>query len=667
MEGVSAILERAIAHHQAREFAAAVVEYRRLTAMGIRTALLFQNLGVALFELGAWRDSANALDSAIAMEADSPEIWMNLGHAQSKLGDWSAARDAYTQAVLRAPANAAAHAELGLARHRARDLAGAQSAYRNALALTPDDAGVWNNLGAAAQESGNPDAAIAAFRRASELAPDFAPSHANLGSALADVGERRAARDAFARAVALDPANAGARLGACFAELPILYDTHEQISQARASYSRALDALIAACDPADPSVAAAVGQHHPFYLPYQGQDDAELQRRYGAFVVDAMAHAYPQWAKPMAPLGRAADGRLRIAFVSAYFRDHSVWKLFRGWMEGLDPKRFERMGYWTSPAPDAQTPAARACFERFVEGGFETVAHALERDRPHVVIYPELGMDPICHRLATLRFAPVQCVAWGHPETTGFANVDYFLTSDLMEPPGEAARYTERVVRLPNLSIDYTPPSAQAPRDPAAFGLRESAMKYLCCQSIFKYLPQDDDLLARIAEKVPDSQFAFLGHPTAPALTARFRARLSAAFAARGLDPARHLVFVPWLDPARYASLNASCDLFLDTQHWSGGNTTLEALAQGLPAITWPGATMRARHSYAILRRMELGDAIAPTLDDYVDLAARLGQNRPALADLKARTIDRRAILWRDPAPVAALSEFLERVSGGTA
>ena len=663
MEGVSAILERSIASQQAGDFAAAVSGYRELVAMGIRTALLFQNLGVAHYGLGEWRESAEALESAVALGADTVELWLNLGHVYAKLGASHAALDAYAKAVARAPENASAHAELGLARHRARDLAGAQESYRKALALSPDDAGIWNNLGAAAQESGNPDAAIAAFRRACQLAPDFAPAYANLGSALADVGERAAARDAYARAVALDPSNAGARMGACFSELPILYETPEQIDAARAAYAHALDALIAASDPADPAVAAAVGQHHPFYLPYQGQVDVDLQRRYGAFVGAAMAHAYPQWAKPLAPPPRGAGGRLRIAFVTAYFRDHSVWKLFRGWMEGLDPARFERLGYWTSPAPDAQTPAARACFERFVEGGFETVASALAQDRPHVVIYPELGMDPICHRLATLRLAPVQCVAWGHPETTGFANVDYFLTSDLMEPPGEAARYTERVFRLPNLSIDYVPPAAQAPRDPAAFGLRAAAMKYLCCQSIFKYLPQDDDLLARIAESVPDSQFVFLGHPTAPALTARFRARVSKAFEARGLAPTSHLVFLPWLDRARYASLNASCDLFLDSPRWSGGNTTLEAIAQGLPAITWPGATMRARHVVVRIGRDRVVQFHARENGMRVARAVRLGADRAALADLARRTVERRAILWRDKAPVAALAEFLERVA----
>lgn len=665
MEGISAILERAIGHQQARDFPSAVVEYRRLVDGGIRTGLLFQNLGVCLFETGAWHDSAAALGEAIVLGVDTAEIWLDLGQARAKLGDHAGARAAFANAVARAPGNAHAHAELGLAAHRARDLAAAQAAYRQALALEPDDVRTWNNLGAAAQESGNPDAAIAAFRRATQLAPDFSPAHANLGSALADIGERKAARDAYARAVELDPGNAGARMGACFAELPILYDTPAEIDAARDAYARALDALIATCDPADPAVAAAVGQHHPFYLPYQGRVDVDLQRRYGAFVCAAMAHAYPQWATAPARRPRDAARLIRVAFVSAYFRDHSVWKLFRGWMEGLDRRRFELFGYWTSPAADAQTPAARACFARFVEGGFETIAAALAADAPDVVVYPELGMDPICHRLAALRFAPAQCVAWGHPETTGFPTVDYFLTSDLMEPPGEAARYTERPVRLANLSIHYAPPAAPAARDPAAFGLRAEAVKYLCCQSIFKYLPQDDDLLARIAQGVPDSQFVFLSHPTAPALTAKFRARLSAAFEKRGLSPARHLVLLPWLDRARYAALNASCDLFLDTPRWSGGNTTLEAIAQGLPAITWPGETMRARHTYGILRRMDLSDAVAADLDAYVALAVRLGTDRAALADLAARTALRRDALWRDSAPVADLSAFLERAAAG--
>ena len=98
--------------------------------------------------------------------------------------------------------------------------------------------------------------------------------------------------------------------------------------------------------------------------------------------------------------------------------------------------------------------------------------------------------------------------------------------------------------------------------------------------------------------------------------------------------------------------------------------TEAELVAQGaalaaVAAITWPGETMRARHTYGILRRMDLSDAVAADLDAYVALAVRLGTDRAALADLAARMALRRDALWRDSAPVADLSAFLERAAAG--
>ena len=81
-------------------------------------------------------------------------------------------------------------------------------------------------------------------------------------------------------------------------------------------------------------------------------------------------------------------------------------------------------------------------------------------------------MDPIAGRLAAQRLAPVQCVAWGQPETTGMPTLDYFLSSDLMEPPDGAAHYTESLVRLPNLGLCYLPDALPDVRlDRAALGL----------------------------------------------------------------------------------------------------------------------------------------------------------------------------------------------------
>ncbi|MBI1246181.1 MAG: tetratricopeptide repeat protein [Alphaproteobacteria bacterium] len=707
MEGVSAILSTAVAHHQAGRLEEAVFEYQKLVAGGIKVPALYHALGGALLALGRAESAVDILRESVALDPRSATGFANMGHALALLSRWQDAAEAYARAfaldgalvealveegvareqagdaaageacyvraLARRPDDARAWALLARAQHRRRALDDAIGSYRRGVAIRPDAADLWNNLGAALHERGSLDEAEPALRKAIELAPDMAQAHANLGSLLQDRDAREEAKAEFARAIEIDSGNVGARLGACFAELPILYTEAGQIETARARYLAALDRTIAALDLSAPgvadAVAAAVGQQQPFFLPYQAKTDTGPQAKYGAFVCAAMARAHPQWAACATPPA-ARGGKIRVGFVTAYFRRHSIWKLFRGWIENLDPARFDVIGYWTGGRADEETDAARRACARFVEGrpGYAAMAAAIAADAPHVLIYPEIGMDPLAHKLAALRLAPVQCVSWGHPETTGLPTLDWFLTSDLMEPPGEAERYTERVHRLPGLSIDYAPPAvAPAKMDAADFGLRPSAMRYLCCQSIFKYLPQDDDVLARIAASVPDSQFVFLGHPTARDLTAAFHKRVSAAFAARGLDPARHVVMLPQQDGSRYAALNAACDLFLDSMRWSGGNTTLEALAQGLPALTWPGDQMRGRHSFAILTKAGLEEGIARDADDYVARAVRWGNDRAALAAYRAQTAERRARLWNDRTTTAALGAFLARVAGGAA
>ena len=64
--------------------------------------------------------------------------------------------------------------------------------------------------------------------------------------------------------------------------------------------------------------------------------------------------------------------------------------------------------------------------------------------------------------------------------------------------------------------------------------------------------------------------------------------------------------------------------MYLDSIGWSGGNTTLEALAYDLPVVTMPTDMMRGRHSAAILRHIGLGDRITESVDGYVRLAIDL-------------------------------------------
>ncbi len=270
-----------------------------------------------------------------------------------------------------------------------------------------------------------------------------------------------------------------------------------------------------------------IGSHQPFYLPYQGRNDRELQSRYGSLVCRVLASKYP--TPPALPDPPAANEVVRLGIVSGFFRQHSNWKIpLKGWLKQLDRTRFHVSGYYTSGERDAETAVAEGLCDRFVQGplSLDDWRRTIQGDAPHVLIFPEIGMDKVTAQLAGTRLAATQCCSWGHPVTSGFPTIDYFLSSDLMEPEGADDHYSERLIRLPNLSIHYEPlDHSPVGIDRAELGLRADAVVYWCCQSLPKYLPQFDRVFARIAAGVPDCQFTFIEFGGGRGVTDLFPAR----------------------------------------------------------------------------------------------------------------------------------------------
>jgi predicted O-linked N-acetylglucosamine transferase (SPINDLY family) len=233
-----------------------------------------------------------------------------------------------------------------------------------------------------------------------------------------------------------------------------------------------------------------------------------------------------------------------------------------------------------------------------------------------------------------------------------------------MEPPDGAQHYREKLVRLANLSIYYEPlERSQLPITREELGLRRTATVFWSCQSLPKYLPRFDDLFARIAREAGDCQFTFIEFPGAPHLTELFKARLAAAFSARGLDAREHCVLLPRLAPERFHAAMGVADVFLDSVGWSGCNSTLESLTHDLPIVTLRGDFMRGRHSAAILEMMGLGEWVAEGIDGYVALAVRLARDGQARQAFKTAIAANKHRIYRDRAAIASLEAFLEQAA----
>jgi CRISPR-associated protein Csy1 len=330
----------------------------------------------------------------------------------------------------------------------------------------------------------------------------------------------------------------------------------------------------------------------------------------------------------------------------------------------LPAAHFDRRVYLLSGDEDAVTERicnAASCRVR-LDGDLVAAARQIVADDLDVLVYPELGMDGRAFALAALRLAPLQCAGWGHPVTTGLDTVDCFLSSALMEPADGQGHYTERLVTLPGLGTRYPCPVVGATKVRADFGLPQGRTLYLFPHSVFKVRPENDDLLARVLADDRGGDLVLCSGETERA-TRCLLGRLLPALAARGVDAARVRVLPPLTRP-NHLEPNLLCDAMLDTTHWSGGNTTLDALAAGLPVVTRWGRFMRGRQSAGMLTAMGLTDLIAVDDDHWVAIATALGRSADRHHAASARIAAARDKLFDRVEPIAALASWLVQAAG---
>ncbi len=652
------------------------------------------DLGNALLDDGKSSESIRSFQNALRFRKNNIDAIFNLARALQSLDNAGAAEEGYRQTLAMRSNHVGAMVALGGLLTRTHRFSEAAALFESARRLSPADASIANSLARALIDAGRFPEAAAAASGAVALAADSSTNWTTLGVAQRQMRDSERSIESLRRALQLDQDNAiaalelalvlndagdtdeartawkNARAPAAFRErvrwlhalsLPAIYRDDGEIDAVRDRFANGLrhlnDGLKLDGAAAIDAAVDAASSVAPFFLHYQPRDNTELQCRFGDLVTRVMTRAMPPLLEPCNWKRRSHD-RIRIGIVSAHLMDHTVARYFRNMIAGLNRQRFDVRVWYSGGILDASTAAVAANVDAFFDTriGVRSLAHEIRAAELDALVYPEIGMDPKHQALAALRLAPVQCALYGHPATSGSANVDYFLSGDAIEPPNAQSHYRERLHRLPGIGTQPSRPP-ETGDDTWYDEIARERPLVLCLQNFIKLIPSFDDTLAKIVEETGVCVGFFTRNPP---LMRRFRARIESVFNARGLDPARHLAFIPAQRHADYLAGLAKAPLVLDSPWFCGGATSLDAIHVGTPIVTWQGEMLRGCQTAGMLSMMGLTESVAGTESQYIEMCVTLLKDEGRRAAVRNATLEKSSILFDDERPVKAFADFLE-------
>jgi protein O-GlcNAc transferase len=485
----------------------------------------------------------------------------------------------------------------------------ALSAYDRLLSAQPAHIEALYNRGVILSQQQRFEESLAALDAALALKPDTAAIHHNRGAVLTALERHREALESYDRALALDPDYLPARANRAMVMLGLC------------DWDR-----VAQTPPGE------VAQFAPPLTLLGYSDDKQLQLQCAMGVIRTLV------PEPLPPLWlgeKYRHDRIRLAYVSADFREHAVAFQLAPLIERHDRARFQVIGISTGPSDDSAIRARLVkAFDRFHDFGklnSENIAQRLYEMEIDIAI--DLGghTGGARPRIFAHRPAPVQTSWLGYPGTTGASFIDYLIADAIVAPFEDQSLYTERLVHLPCSYFPTDPARTIAPvPGRGEMGLPEDGFVFCAFNNNWKITRPVFDIWMRLLQQVPHSVL-WLKRPAPDA-----RVNLEREAAARGIDGAR-LVYADDVAIDAHLARHALADLFLDTLPYNAHATAVDALGAGLPVLTCRGNAFAGRVAASLLHAAGLPELITETLSDYESRALELARNGAQLAALKEK------------------------------
>ncbi len=350
-----------------------------------------------------------------------------------------------------------------------------------------------------------------------------------------------------------------------------------------------------------------------FNLPYQQKNDLDLNQKYYLLLEKI--------------LGKDKNINInkfksnKILFISGFFFKHTVSKLFFNFIEELSKKKDLNISLLhLSNKEDEWTRMYKDLSINFhVDTNLSSIEKFLISEKFGSIFFLDHSMNNISQSIISNKYAKNYFIFWGHPITTGSKNMDYFISSSLMDNNNKS-HYSEKLILLDGIGFNY-----KIDDDLKNINIKKiKNNSFYIPQGLFKFLPKYDFLIGQILRQNKDSSVYFIKDKD-PFYTNKFIQRLRKI---KNIDQNFNRVnFLDSMSQISYYKELSNHKVILDTIGWSGGNTSMEALYLEKPIITLNGSNLRANHTVAMLKQMDLDILIAKNYKEYISLANKIMKN----------------------------------------
>tara|TARA_B110000503_G_C7123638_1_gene403625 strand:+ start:92 stop:1765 length:1674 start_codon:yes stop_codon:yes gene_type:complete len=398
---------------------------------------------------------------------------------------------------------------------------------------------------------------------------------------------------------------------------PLFFEDQSNIDKTRLEFNSSLDEHIKR-NKIELTIDGDIINPPIFNLSYDQYENLELNKK----IVILYRKIYPELNQNFVKTNY--NKKIKIGFISEFFTNHTIGKLYQGIIFKLDQSKFEIVIFHSNNTKKS------IIFDQFkraeithnikniiLPNKFQEKINIIDKENLDITFFPDIGMSTEFYFLSYIKFTKAQFTSWGHPITTGNDSIDYFLSSKLLETENAQKRFSEQLI----LS-DYLPMYFYTPTSPKTLIDKQLTIKnkYFCSQNLIKVHPHFDEVISKILKEDKKAEVIFIKDKDeiiSKKLFNRFKKNISSNY--------ERITFLNKMSLENYIKLCGRSSVLLDTLYFGAGNSFHESMLYGTPTVSMPSENLKSRIVLGAYKQMKINDPpIVTCIDDYVQKAVEI-------------------------------------------